>query len=204
MGTNTIFKVDKEHPVQLYLGDFDENGAVDPIIFSYYFDRYMPLGSLNKFFSQLPGLRKQFVTYEDYAKVSSFDELLPNGKDLLVETKMINELRSMVFLSKEGSYETIPLPDRLQTINVQDFFVDDVHGTIYCIGGNQELAAVLGNAMASKAVIINGFNPSTEGFNSDNWLNLPTGIDARSIIRLDNGSGLIITNNDYPYLVSWF
>ncbi|MEN0051586.1 MAG: Kazal-type serine protease inhibitor, partial [Bacteroidota bacterium] len=39
VGTNTIFKVEEEHPVQLYLGDFDENGAVDPIIFSYYFDR---------------------------------------------------------------------------------------------------------------------------------------------------------------------
>ena len=201
IGTNTLLNADQEHPVKLYLGDFDENGAVDPIIFYYYFGRYMPLGSLNKFFTQLPGLKKQFTTYSNFSQVSSLEELLPNGEQFIVETKMVHELRSMVLLSKEGRYEALPLPDRLQTINVQDFFIDEEHEAIYYIGGNQELVAIRGNVMASKAGMIANYNSDSQSFERDNWLDFPIGINARSIIQLESGSGLVITNNDYPYLV---
>lgn len=203
LGANTLFTADTERPVKLYLGDFDENGAVDPIIFFHYFGRYVPLGSKDKFVSQLPGLKKNFVAYEDFSRVSSFAELLPEGEAHLVETKEVNELRSMLFLSQNGRYTAVPLPDRLQTINVQDFYLDAGQGKVYYIGGAQELAAVRGNAMSAKAGMLAGFDADRQTFAQDMWLDFPAGVNARAIIRLENGTGLIVTNNDYPYLVDW-
>ncbi len=203
LGTNTLFTADTKHPVKLYLGDFDDNGAVDPIIFFHYFDRYVPLGSKDKFVSQLPGLKKNFVAYEDFSRAGSFAELLPEGESQLVETKEVNELRSMLFLSQDGRYTAVPLPGRLQMVDIQDFFLDAEQGKIYYIGGNQELAAVRANAMSAKAGMLSGYDAARQTFTEDSWLGLPAGINGRAIIRLENGSGLIITNNGYPYLVDW-
>lgn len=204
IGTNTLFKADTKHPVKLYLGDFDENGTVDPLIFFNYFNRYLPLGSKDKLLSQLPGLKKDFINYKDFAQVSSFDDLLPKAKSRIVETKTVTELRSMLFLSQGGEYQAVPLPDRVQMFNLQDIFIDDEKGTIYYIGGNKELVAARGNSMTSKAGRLAEFDVNQQRFLKEDWLDFPTGINARKIIKLDNGSGLIITNNDYPYLVDWF
>ncbi len=203
MGTNALYNVDPDHPVKLYLGDFDENGAVDPLIFFYYVDRYIPLGSKDKILSQLPALKRRFVSYEDFAQVSSFAELLPDGKDRLVETKEVNELRSMLFLSGTEQYKAIPLPERLQMVDVQDLYLDQDQKGIYYVGSNQELVAVQANAMSARAGMVGEFDSSTETFQKDSWLNFPAGINARMILRLETGKGLIITNNDYPYLVDW-
>jgi hypothetical protein len=203
MGTNTLINANSDHPAKLYLGDFDGNSSIDPLIFFYYFNRYVPLGAKDKYLSQLPGLKKDFVSYQDFSGVSTFKELLPDAGDRLVETKEVNELRSMLFLSQGSSYKAIPLPERLQMINLQDFLVDAEQGKIYYIGGNQELVAARGNAMCSKAGMLAEFDPSTATFSEDRWLNFPSGINARAIIPLQNGGSLIITNNDYPYLVEW-
>ena len=203
IGTNTLFRVDPAHPVKLYLGDFDDNEAVDPLIFFYYFDRYVPLGSKDKIMSQLPDLKKNFVTYQDFSEVSSFEELLPGAQDRLVETKEVNELRSMLFLSQEGRYQAVPLPDRLQLMDIQDFLPDAVPGKIYYIGGNQGLVAVRANSMSAKAGMLADFDKDTQTFTTDSWLDFPDGLDARALVQLENGLGLVITNNGYPYLVDW-
>ena len=200
-GANSLLNADQAHPVKLYLGDFDENGAVDPLIFFYYFNRYIPLGSKDKYVSQLPALKKNFVTYQDFSRVSSFEELLPDAQERLVESKEVNELRSMLFLSQDGQYTAVPLPDRLQALTIQDIFLDGDQGKIYYIGSNQELVAVQSNALSAKGGMLSEFDAATQTFKGDNWFGLPTGINVRALVRLENGKGLIITNDDYPFLV---
>lgn len=201
LGTNTILTANEEHPIKLYLGDFDDNGSVDPLIFYRYFNRYLPLGSKDKFVSQLPILKKNFVNYEDFSLVSSFEQLFPEGQDRLVETKEINELRSMLFLSGNDGYIAMPLPDRVQTGTVQDFYLDEEKGTIYYVASNQELSAVQGNAMDAKLGVAAKLDVATKTFMQDNWLPTPAGVNARAIVSLENGKHLMVTNNGYLYLV---
>jgi hypothetical protein len=203
MGTNTLFQADSAQSVKLYLGDFDENGTVDPLIFFNYFDRYMPLGSKDKILSQLPGLKKDFVSYEDFSQVSSFEQLLPEGADNLVETKEVNELRSMIFLSEGDHYRPIPFPEEAQMVDLKEILLVEEQNAIYYVGGNQELVAVRGNTMNSKAGRLAEFNKNSQTFLKSDWLDLPTGVNVRKIIPLGKGSYLIITNNDYPYVVNW-
>ena len=203
IGTNSLLNASKTNPAKLYLGDFDDNGTVDPLIFFYYFDRYIPLGSKDKLLSQLPGLKKDFVSYDKFSKVSSFKELLSNAEDKLVETKEVNELRSMLFLSGDEAYEAVPLPEQLQMLDIQDFYMTADQKEIYYIGGNQELIAARGNSMSSKAGIIERFDISSQSFLKDSWLEFPREVNARDIIQLDGGDVLIVTNNNYPYLLNW-
>lgn len=48
MGINVLYNVDLDYFVKLYLGDFDENGVVDFLIFFYYVDCYIFLGLKDK------------------------------------------------------------------------------------------------------------------------------------------------------------
>ena len=143
------------------------------------------------------------MSYADFSRVSSFEELLSNEQEKLVESKEVNELRSMIFLSQDGRYKAVSLPDRLQGINLQDLFFDEERGAIFYIGGNQELVAVRSNSMSSKAGILAQFDVEQEAFLIDRWVDFPTDINARTIIKLENGNGLIITNDGYPFLVNW-
>lgn len=201
-GENTLFTASEEYPIRLHLGDFDGNGTVDPIIFYRYFERYVPLGSKDKFFTQLPSLKKNFVTYESFSEVSSFEELLPEGQSQLVEQKTINELRSMVFLSgANGQYEAVALPAGLQSTSIQDIVVDESSGLLFSVGANQDLVAVQSNATGTRIAVLQNFDPATKQFENYQWLGAPQGPNARRLILLDSGKGLLVTNNDYPYLV---
>jgi hypothetical protein len=201
LGTNSLFQASAAEPVKLYLGDFDQNGSVDPLIFFKYFDRYVPLGSKDKYLSQLPGLKKRFVSYEDFAAVSSFTELLPDGEAQLVETKEVNELRSLLFLSGSEGYEAVPLPGPAQALTIQDFVVDANAGSITYLGSNRNLVAVRGNAMDTKMGKLTGFDPASRSFGGHRWLPVPPGVDGRSLVPLRDNQGIIVTNNSYPYLL---
>ena len=141
------------------------------------------------------------MNYEDFSQVSSFEQLFPEGQDRLVETKEINELRSMLFLSGNDGYSAVPLPDRVQTGTVQDFYLDEQKGTIYYVASNQELSAVQGNAMDAKLGLAAQLDTATKTFMQDNWLPTPVGVNARAIVPLENGKYLMVTNSGYLYLV---
>ncbi|WP_367388118.1 VCBS repeat-containing protein [Lewinella sp. LCG006] len=200
LGTNTVLSADEAHPIRLYLGDFDDNGSVDPLIFYRYFNRYLPLGSKDKFVSQLPILKKRFVDYVSFSQVSSFEQLFPEGQDRLVETKEINELRSVLFLSQKEEYVSIPLPERVQTGTVQDFYLDVQKGNIYYVASNHELAAVQANAMDAKLGVTK-LDVAKKTFLQDDWLPAPAGVNARAIVPLENGKYLMVTNSGYLYFV---
>lgn len=202
LGTNSLLQASREAPVKLYLGDFDENGFVDPLIFFQYFDRYVPLGSRDKLLSQLPGLKKQFTSYAKYADVTSFEGLLPEGQDLLVEEKQVETLQSMLFLSQQGEgYKALPLPKLMQRGTIQDLRWDDTRQQLYYVSSNAELVAVLGNSQSARAGLIGGFDAAGQNFRMSQAIQLPGGVQARALVPVGGGQLLLITNDDYPYLI---
>ncbi|HMQ48746.1 MAG TPA: VCBS repeat-containing protein [Saprospiraceae bacterium] len=202
LGTNDLLRASKDQPIRLYIGDFDDNGSSEPFVFFHYFNRYIPLGSRDKFLSQLPGLKKQFVSYESFSKVNSFETMLPPvAQERLVETKTIDELRSMLFLSEGDHYTAVALPEQLQTINIRDIYLDTATGVIYYLGGNQELVAVRGNSMTARMGKLADFDPGSRTFKTAQGIEFPRSLNARNLIALNNGKYLVITNSDYLYLI---
>jgi len=203
LGTNSLMQASSEAPVKLYLGDFDENGFVDPLVFFQYYDRYVPLGSKDKLLSQLPGLKKDFVSYSKYAEVASFEALFPEGQDFLVEEKQAETLQSMLFLSTaDGGYEAHPLPAQAQWGTIQDLWWEEEARQLYYISSNAELMAVHGNSQSARGGVLGDYDAAASAFKTVQSLDLPRGVQARALLPVSGRQLLLITNNDYPYLLS--
>lgn len=202
LGTNALMQASPERPVRMYVGDFDDSGTLDQLIFFHYFKRYVPLGSKDKHTVQMPSLKKQFVTYADFAKLDAFEAMLPDSaRTRLVESPVVDELRSMVFLSGSDGYQAVPLPARMQAVTIQDMVWDATRQMLTYVGSSAELVAVHGNASAAKLGQAAAFDKAARTFGQDRWLPSPVGVQARKIIPLGNGKALLVTNNDYLYIV---
>jgi hypothetical protein len=66
LGLNTLLKASSEHPVQLYLNDFDNNGIPDPVICSYQDGVSYPVASLDELCSQIARLKEKYPNYSDF------------------------------------------------------------------------------------------------------------------------------------------
>ena len=67
-GLNDQFRTTQNEPLEMYYGDFDENGTSEPII-SYYIDhKSWPIYSRDDLVQQIPSYNKRFLYYSDYAK----------------------------------------------------------------------------------------------------------------------------------------
>ncbi len=96
-GSNLKWDANLEKPIVLYLDDFDNNKQADPIIFYEYGKTTIPFASKDKLSSQLPGIKKRFTSYNDFAKVNSIETLVDRKPSNILQTKRLVELRSMIF-----------------------------------------------------------------------------------------------------------
>ena len=72
-GLNTRLKVSATEPLQIFAKDFDNNGAIDPIITYYNQGRSWPLAQKEIITKQMPSLKKKILYYRDYAKSTLTD-----------------------------------------------------------------------------------------------------------------------------------
>ena len=199
-GVNNKWKASDAQPIKLYVGDFDQNGSSDPIIFFSYFDRYVPFASLDKLTSQLPFLKKKFTTYESYKMVQDIDDLIGASDSLIIEVKEVSELRSMVYLNEGGQFKGYPLAEREQATAINDFEVD-ANGNVYYIGNNNEYVAELGPALATPGRVLSNFDTDKKIFSASEDLPLPNNWIGRSIRPLTARRMLAVSNQGAPYII---
>lgn len=132
LGLNSKFKASSTKPIRLYLDDFDQNGQTDPIIYYTLEGMPTPFATRDELIDQMPELKKQFVSYTDFSKVTDIQSLLGPwyNPSMLIE-KNIYELRSMLFLSGEQYYKGIPLPFEAQMSPINDLWVGDLNSDAY-------------------------------------------------------------------------
>ena len=127
----------QREPIVLYYNDFDENGAVDPIL-SYYRDgKQFPFVPRDDLLQQLPNLKKLFPNYEAYAnaEMSLILDQFENANELSA-----NYLSTAVYDLQNGELVARELPLMTQvapvhTIESIDFDRDGDQDLV--LGGNQ-------------------------------------------------------------------
>jgi len=92
-GLNFKLKASIEKPVTIYLDDFDANGSLDPIMFYDYFGNQVPFASKDKLTAQMPSLKKKFLNYDSFSKITSISDLTDKKIVDILETKTITALR---------------------------------------------------------------------------------------------------------------
>ncbi|MHA7131137.1 VCBS repeat-containing protein [Algoriphagus namhaensis] len=152
-GLNSRIRHTEDAPLQMMINDFDRNGALDPILVQKIQGRSIPYVLKNSLLKQLPSLRKQLLTYDDY-KDKSVEELF--GADLLSNslTLSVETLETTLWLNQgDGSFKKSELPLAPQLAPVFDFEViehPDYDFPIILYGGNQfRVKPELGSQMGS-------------------------------------------------------
>ena len=161
LGLNSKFKASSTKPIRLYLDDFDQNGQTDPIIYYTLEGMPTPFATRDELIDQMPELKKQFVSYTDFSKVTDIQSLLGPwyNPSMLIE-KNIYELRSMLFLSGEQYYKGIPLPFEAQMSPINDLWVGDLNSDAYIdimmVSNDKNVSNAIGPYDASTGGILLG------------------------------------------------
>ncbi len=195
LGQNSFLRATDEQPVSIYAKDFDKNGSIDPIVTVFLKDQKgvkKEYTAMNRddIVSQLPGVRKKFLTYKEFAKadihqIFSEDEM--KGALIL----HANNFKSCYLKNNGGGkFELHPLPGLAQTAPLNGMVVDDFNsdGNLdVAINGNEYGNEVFNgryDAMNGLVLLGNGKGAFTAQPILQSGLYIPG--DGKALIKLRN------------------
>ncbi len=188
LGLNSILKASVDEPVEMYLNDFDNNGAVDQVICSYQNGISYPVASLDEMVSQITGLGKMFPDYSDFGGKTAVDIFGKNSIERSILKRAVL-FESCLFMNNgDGTFKIDKLPVEVQFSPVRDILVDDLNldgkRDIVLVGNNYEVSPSIGRYDASYGWILMG--DTIHGYNA--LMPLQSGFivkgDARKILDI--------------------
>jgi len=204
-GYNDQFsKANKDQPLRLYVNDFDDNGTLDPIMCYYIQGKSYPMASRDELLDQLPGLKKKYVHYRDYANATISDIFSP-AKIKQSTLLYCDELASGILYNDGTNHFTFkPFPLQAQVSKIFGIetadFDQDGKIDVLCTGNFFPYRVQLGRSDASLGLFMKGMlagdlkivQPSDSGVYIDG--------DVRATVHLKNKAGeniiVVAKNND--------
>jgi enediyne biosynthesis protein E4 len=207
LGENFYLNPDKEHPVKMWVKDFDGNGTVEKIISKTVNGKDKPVFLKKELIEQIASLRKKNLKYHDYANKSVqelFSETELKGSSIF----NFNYASSIIAINNgNGSFEIKKLPVMVQLSCVNAIAFSDINKdgiTDLVLGGNQfhflpqfsRLDASYGHILLNKG---NGdfdwIEPSKTGLNIRGEIK-----DIKQLSMNNKQFLLFLQNNDKPLL----
>ena len=208
LGLNSNLTASVAEPLRLYIKDFDNNGATDPILTYFRQGQERIFVSKDELVAQIPSLKKRFLGYAKFAKSGFFDvfsnELL-NGAAVL----SAQQLASVWIENNNNQFIIRELPTETQFSTVQSMLADDFNGDgkvdILAAGNFYEMPPSIGRFDASFGTLLYGDGCGNFTANSlQNTLRLDGAVRDLKNIRLKNGKKayLVARNNGFLTLQS--
>ncbi|WP_091410312.1 VCBS repeat-containing protein [Aquimarina amphilecti] len=167
-GINGYIQPMYNQAVYVYKKDFDNNGSIDPILAQYFETpnglSLRPIHTRDDIMKQLVSLKKQYPTYNEFAK-ASFQELL-NINNLEKETFSAHLFQS-IYAENIGNntFKVSYLPEPCQQSPINDFLIEDIDHDgfkdVLIVGNNYSAEASYGRHDAMIGVYLKG---SEKGF----------------------------------------
>jgi enediyne biosynthesis protein E4 len=176
MGTNSQLKTTESEPIEVFYGDYDKNGSIDPLLSTYVQGKSFPYITRDEFFIQFAGFKAKYNTYESFSDAtlaSIFDKgELDNSKK-----RTVNYLKTLVLLSTNTvKLKEIVIPIEAQYSSINDILVfdynNDKKSDILLVGNNKFSKIRLGKQDANYGTLLKGdgngnfqyINQSSSGF----------------------------------------
>jgi hypothetical protein len=202
-GKNLQFKPSLNEPVELHAYDFNQDGAIDPVISYYIKGVSYPLPSRDELLDQMSGLRKKFIKYADYADANIETIVGKEMKDKAYHFEAVT-LESGWLENVDGkTFKLHSLPVMAQMSCVNAFLFEDFDGNgskeLLVSGNFYPYKPQLGRSDASTGLLLefrNGTWAETRDVKASMWM---TGdIRDANILKFRNGSRKVVVsrNND--------
>jgi hypothetical protein len=161
IGYNTFLRAEDSYPMHLYVKDLDNNGS-NELLWSYFRQATAyPFATKDEIVAQYPAIRKQYVSYREYAH-ATFEEIFPPAvlKDPAVHLQS-KQMASSVFLNAgTGEFEKRELPMEAQWSSVRDMYIADLnedgHPDLLLAGNDYGMQPAVGRFDAGYGVALAG------------------------------------------------
>jgi hypothetical protein len=202
--SNTQFHVDEKEPMTIHYKDFDNNGSVDPVLCYYINGVSYPAASRDDITDQLPGLKKKFLEYKDYANATIndlFTEDQLKGADVLKAETM-----ETVYLENTGNNGFAPhtLPLQAQYAPVYAIAATDINQDgkkdILLAGNNTWTRIKFGRYSANHGIAMLGDGKGNFKYLAQNesGLNIRGNVRSLEVISVGKNLEWICGSNDAP------
>ncbi len=126
-GLNTHYRASEDEPFCIYVKDFDDNGAIDPIMCQYVNGENYPVALRGELIQQLPSLRRRFPNYDSYAS-STFSQIFPEETIADAQIFRANILTSSFLENQgDGTFQISALPALCQAAPINGMQVKDIN-----------------------------------------------------------------------------
>jgi len=151
LGQNNLYNISRERPLRVYAKDFDNNGAIDPILSCYYKTGSgemveFPVHALNRLGEQSPNFRNQFKSFAQYGKTTMKELLAPYDTTDLVILEANHSTTSYMENLGNGKFRLKALPQVAQFAPVNGLQIDDLDND-----GNLDLI-LIGNDFGNEII----------------------------------------------------
>jgi hypothetical protein len=196
LGMNTQIHTSAKEPAELYYGDFDKNGSMDPFLNFYVQGVSYPFVSRDELNDQIYPMRRKFSSYKNYSTATMKEILAP--EDITKVSKLtVNETRTMCFLYKNGKFVPAPLPLQAQFSIVSKIITGDFNHDgkvdLLLFGNHSDNRLKLGSIDAGYGCLLKG--------NGKGDFSYVDQLDAGLSVKGDVKSASAITINDKNYVI---
>jgi enediyne biosynthesis protein E4 len=161
LGRNSRLRADSLRPAELYVKDFDNNGAVEQIITSYSQDNAnYPIVLKRDLEKQLPFIKKRFIKHADYSGKQINEVFTEQELEGAIVKKVYNPNTSLLINDGGGRFRLRALPLESQfspifAVEVLDFDNDGVQDLLLC-GNFHDVLPEIGAYDANYGLVLKG------------------------------------------------
>jgi hypothetical protein len=188
IGLNTPFRASKEKPIELFYGDIDQNGTIDPYMSKYFEEKSYLIAGRDEALEQVPSLKRRFTDYELFSESTASDFF---GEEATKMQKMpIYQVESGILWNENGklSWQVLPLLAQtapIHAILVNDFNKDGIKDLL--LAGNESNFRIrIGKTDANTGLLLLGKKDKTFQPLSSNQSGIFLRGDIRDAIQIKN------------------
>ena len=190
LGLNAQLRASEDQPAELYYGDFNFDGSVDPLLTFYIQGVSYPYLTLDELRRQMPTIGSRFSSHRTYAGATVGDIVTAEALDKAQKLEA-RWLETSLFIGVEGGgFERRALPIEAQFAPVFTIHPLDYNGdghTDLLLGGNINEARIrLGKYDANYGMLLRGDENASFTYIPQHKSGLSLRGDVRSVIELEN------------------
>ncbi len=199
-GLNSQCKVSEKQPAELIYKDFDDNGAVDPILSFYIQGKSYPYVTRDELLDQMSIMRTRFPDYKSYADASLTDIFTPEELEG-AQKRSVTTLHTLLLeRTAQGKFQEKALPLAAQmapvfTITTLDYNQDGIKDVLLC-GNINQARLRFGKSDANYGVLLKGKEQGQFEYVPQRQSGFQLRGDVRSVLLL--GDRLLFGINQKP------